>query len=85
VIVIQPRSEAAVQEQWLAVVTVTELGPPAAPNESEDEDRLYVQGPGVGSIGESLPQAAAIPIARIEARDETNFLRMVTSVLQVRQ
>jgi hypothetical protein len=60
VIDIQPRSETAVHVQWLAVVTLTEPGPPAAPNDSDDVERVKVHGPGLGSVGESPPHAASI-------------------------
>jgi hypothetical protein len=36
----------------LVVVTVTEPGPPDDPNESDVGESEYVQGPGVGSVGE---------------------------------
>jgi hypothetical protein len=37
---IQPRSEAAVHEQWLAVVTDTALVPPDAPNVRDTVDSV---------------------------------------------
>ena len=40
VIDIQPRSDAAVHVQWLAVVTFTEPVPPVAPKDSDDVERV---------------------------------------------
>ena len=56
VIDIQPRSETAVQEHWLAAETLTEPDPAAAPKDSEVVESVKVHGPGLGEVGESLPQ-----------------------------
>ena len=70
---IQPLSDVAVHVHWLAALTVTELDPPDASNDRDDAERVYVQGAGVGSVGELLLQArvaAASRTDRARQRDE---------------
>jgi hypothetical protein len=58
VIDIQPLLETADHVQWLAVVTFTEPGPPEAANDSDVVERVKAHGPGVGSVGDFVPQPA---------------------------
>jgi hypothetical protein len=51
---IHERSDAAVHAQWLTVVTLIELVPPGAPNESDAADNTHVQGGRIGCVEKSL-------------------------------
>jgi hypothetical protein len=77
VIDIHPRSETAVHEQWLAADTLTEPEPPGAPRDSALVDSVNVQGPGLGEVGESLPQALRpAAAARSTKRRSNEDIRM---------
>jgi hypothetical protein len=78
---IHPRSDAAVQAQFAAVVTVTEPDPPGASNDSVDGDSVYEHGVGAGSFGDREPQAMrTIASAGSRAKDRLDS-RIIGSLI----